>query len=394
MPRRTHLRTRVLLLTGAFAVVLFGITFGLSWRAKVAQQRWSRLIGVETEAVATLEEVIRAQNAFRTHGGHYRAVTQLLRNDALGAIDTAVLRARVKAFENVLADEPPREEDLNATSTAVVREAQRIIEERKREIARALPELERDTDAMMGSGLAVAWILVVLCFAGAQTTLRKVVRPIEELSASADRIASGDLTARAPLAGDHEIYRLGTAFNRMADELKARARTDDLTAMPNFRAFRERIDLEIERAARYPESFGMLVLDLDRFKKYNDTFGHSAGNDALQRVARVIRETVRGVDFAARYGGEEFAVIVPEFDLPSLTAIAERIRANIEALPPPPNGAAITVSIGAALFPQDADKAEGLFNAADERLYAAKSGGRNRVVAVNAQTGMSAPHRQ
>src|SRR5438477_5477428 len=98
----------------------------------------------------------------------------------------------------------------------------------------------------------------------------------------------------------------------------------------------------------------MLVLDLDRFKKYNDTYGHLAGNDALQRVSHVIRETVRTVDFAARYGGEEFAVIVPEIDLASLSAIAERIRGNIESLPAASNGAAITVSIGAALFPRTA----------------------------------------
>src|SRR5439155_1765508 len=80
---------------------------------------------------------------------------------------------------------------------------------------------------------------------------------------------------------------------------------------PNFRAFRERIDIEIQRAARYGERFGILVLDLDRFKDYNDSHGHLAGNDALQRAARVIRMTVRAVDFPARYGGEEFAVIVP-----------------------------------------------------------------------------------
>jgi diguanylate cyclase (GGDEF)-like protein len=261
-----------------------------------------------------------------------------------------------------------------------VREAQRIIEERKREIARTLPDLARDTQAMMWSGLAVAWIVVVLSFAAAQTTLRKVVRPIEQLSLAADRIASGDLTARAAIAGDHEVARLAVALNGMADKLRAHARTDELTGLPNFRAFRERIDAEIDRASRYPEAFGILVLDLDRFKKYNDTFGHLAGNEALQRVAIVIRETVRSVDFPARYGGEEFAVIVPEVDVQSLTAIAERVRANIEALPAPPNGSAITVSIGAALYPADGDNAEALFHAADERLYAAKHAGRNRVV--------------
>ena len=173
---------------------------------------------------------------------------------------------------------------------------------------------------------------------------------------------------------------MGEAFNRMADELNARARTDDLTDLPNFRAFRERIDVEIARAVRYKERFGVLVLDLDRFKQYNDRFGHLAGNDALQRVAQVIRETVRAVDFPARYGGEEFAVIVPLADAGALARIAERIRANIEALPAPADGAQVTISIGAAIFPVDGASTETLFQTADERLYEAKRLGRNRVV--------------
>src|SRR5258707_969374 len=339
MRRRTHLRTRVLAMTAAFALVLFAITFGLSWRARASQERWSRLIGVETEAIATLEELIRAQNGFRARGGDYRMVEQLLRNDALQRIDTGALRGRVKAFATLAREPQARAEDLDATSVAVVREAQRIIEERKREISRTLPELERDTDAMMSSGLAVAWIIVVLSFAAAQATLRKVVRPLEELSAAADHIASGALPARgAGVAGDHEIARLAVALNGMADKLRAHARTDELTALPNFRAFRERIDAEIERASRYPSTFGVLVLDLDHFKKYNDTFGHLAGNDALQRVSRAIRETVRTVDFPARYGGEEVAVIVPQIEPPALLAIAERARATVQALPAPPRG--------------------------------------------------------
>jgi diguanylate cyclase (GGDEF)-like protein len=391
--RRQHLRTRVLLLTGAFALALFGITFGLSWRAKVAQERWTRLISVETRAVSALEELIRAQNGFRARfaagqepASRYRVVLQLLADDSFSRIDTGTLRARIRAFREMLVDPAARREDLDATSSAVVGEAQEIIGARKREIARQLPELERESNFLMSSGLAVAWILALISFAAVQTTLRKVVKPIEELSSAAGRIAAGDLTARAPVAGDHEIATLGVAFNHMADELKARARTDELTALPNFRAFRERIDAELERADRYPESFGVLVLDLDRFKKYNDSFGHSAGNDALQRVAQSIRETVRAVDFAARYGGEEFAVIVPQVDASALAAIAERVRANIEALPAPPDGAALTVSIGSALYPLDARDREALFRVADERLYEAKRLGRNRVVAAIAVT--------
>lgn len=376
-----------MLLTGAFALVLFAITFGLSWRAQRSQARWTRLMSVETEAVSTLEEVIRAQNGFyaRMVTGHespqrYRVVTQLLTAPSLEPIDIRGLRGRMKAFRTIAEDPPPRAIDLATTSQAVVVEAQRIIAERKQEIARQIPELERDTRAMMSSGLAVAWIVAIVSFAVVQTTLRKVVRPLEELASASDRIAGGDLNARAPVAGDHEIATLGVAFNRMADELKARARTDELTALPNFRAFRERIDAELDRADRYRERFGVLILDLDRFKKYNDTYGHPAGNEALRRVAQTIRETVRAVDFPARYGGEEFAVVLPQVDGPTLERIAERIRANIEALPVPADGAAVTVSIGGAVFPEDGRDREELFRKADERLYEAKNAGRNRVV--------------
>lgn len=385
--RRQHLRTRVLLLTAAFALALFGITFGLTWRAKQAQERWTRLISIESRAVSGLEELIRAQNGFhaRFRSGQaspqrYRLVMQLLGDEALARIDTGTLNARIRAFRQIINEPSPRSEDVDATSAAVVQEAQGIIVVRKEEIARQLPALERESRFMMSSGLAVAWILALIIFAVVQTTLHNVVKPIEELSSAADRIAAGDLTARAPVAGDHEIATLGVAFNRMADELKARARTDELTELPNFRAFRERIDAELDRAGRYPESFGVLVLDLDRFKKYNDTYGHAAGNDALQRVSRTIRETVRAVDFAARYGGEEFAVIVPQVDAAAVTTIAERVRANIEALPAPPGGSTLTVSIGAAMFPADARDRDSLFRVADERLYEAKRLGRNRVV--------------
>jgi diguanylate cyclase (GGDEF)-like protein len=393
MARRTRLRTRVLLLTVAFAIALFAITFGLSWRAQVAQEKWSRLVGVETRAIGTLEELTRAQNAYRAHasnGQPYRVVSQLLESDSLRTIDTSALRRRMSTFTAALADSSSTPEEIDTESQRVVAEAQRIIDERKREITRQLPMLERETRELMSAGLAVAWIIIICSFAAVQVTLRKVVRPIEDLSLAADAIASGDLAARAPIAGDREIARLAAAVNHMADELKAHARTDELTSLPNFRAFRERIDLEIERAERYPERFGILILDLDRFKKYNDTYGHLAGNDALQRVARVIREAVRAVDFPARYGGEEFAVILPQLDAPALAAIAERIRASVESMPAPVGGAQVTVSIGAAMYPDDGTAPDTLFRAADERLYAAKEAGRNRVVAPAALRVLSA----
>ena len=377
----------MLLLTGAFALALLGIVGFLSWRSTVSQKRWSRLVAVETKAVAALDGIVRAQNAFytrfiagQTPASRYRAVQQLLQDESLSRIDTVALGARVRAFHDVIEEPAPRREDIDATSRAIVADARRIIDERNAEIARQVPALERDAPTMMWTGFAIAWIVVVLSFAAVRTTIDNVVKPIEEISAAARRIAARDLSARAPVKGDEEIAALGEAINHMAAELKSHARTDELTGLPNFRAFSEHIDAALLRADRYPERIGILVLDLDRFKKYNDTFGHAAGNEALRRVAATIAATVRNVDYAARYGGEEFAVVAPQVDAATLVRIAERIRSNIEALPPPPDGSAVTVSIGAAIYPDDARDRDLLFQTADARLYEAKKAGRNCVV--------------
>lgn len=395
-----RLRTRVLLMTAGFAVALLAITFGLSTRARQSQERWSRIVEVETESVAALEELIRAQNAFRKQLvvgdsaaiARYREVEQLLERPALRTHQNRVLRERVEAFARRLQATDVRlrrvsrsaaSQELDAASTRVVREAQRLIDLRKQEIKRQLPVLERDTKLMMTTGLAIAWIVILLSFAAAKITISRVVRPMEQISAAADRIAKGDTTVTVPVAGDLEVVRLGTALRAMEAELSKRARIDELTALPNFRSFRERIDDEIQRSNRFGYEVGVLVLDLDRFKKYNDAFGHLAGNDVLQRVGQALRSSVRSVDFPARYGGEEFAVVLPQIDASTLAQVAERIRASIEALPPAPGAIAVTVSIGAALYPADGADADALFQVADERLYEAKRAGRNRVVVLS-----------
>jgi diguanylate cyclase (GGDEF)-like protein len=385
---RIRLRTRVTWLTVGFAAALLSITFGLSLRAKQSQERWTRLIDVELQTVAALEELIREQNAFTARAAaadprapeRYGLIEQLLERPVLRSADFMELRSRVEGFRRRLDARPVDSRLINAAGRSVVVEAQRLIEERRGEIARQIPRLQREARSMGLVGLAVAWIVMVLAVAASRTTKDRVVEPIEALSAAAKRIGAGDADVRAPIRGDRELIELGVALNDMADKLKERARTDDLTALPNFRAFRERIDTEIERASRYQSQFGILVLDLDRFKNYNDTYGHLAGNDALQRVAAVIREAVRAVDFPARYGGEEFAVVLPQTDMSSIKYVAERIRASVEGLPAPRDGAVVTISVGGALFPVDGVTAAELFQVADERLYEAKRLGRNRVV--------------
>jgi len=124
--KRIRLRSRVLLLTAAFSATLFAITIGLSWRAEVAEARWSRLVGVETQAIAALDEIIRAQNAFRTvtaTSASYRVVLQLLDRNALRTIDTSELRRHMERFASLSADPSASPDETDAESRRVVTEA-------------------------------------------------------------------------------------------------------------------------------------------------------------------------------------------------------------------------------------------------------------------------------
>jgi diguanylate cyclase len=217
--------------------------------------------------------------------------------------------------------------------------------------------------------------------------MRRIVRPLEELSRAARRVADTDYAARVPVAGDREIAELGSVFNEMAAKVEEnvnatlqRSLTDELSGLPNFRAFSTHLKDEFDRADRYPDRFGLIVVDIDHFKKYNDSFGHQAGNEALQAVSTAIRRSLRTVDYPARYGGEEFVAILPKVDEEGMRVIGERVRQAVEAMPPLEGRRPITISIGGAIFPEDGTTSEALFAAADARLYEAKEGGRNRVV--------------
>ncbi|MGH9457908.1 MAG: diguanylate cyclase, partial [Thermoanaerobaculia bacterium] len=260
---------------------------------------------------------------------------------------------------------------------------------------RRLRLLDSRAGGLMATALGVTWMIAIVTLALARLALVKIVQPVEALSAVASEIARSpsETTRRAPVSGDREIALLASDFNAMIDAIAARDAelrrmtvTDELTGMPNFRAFQERLQIELRRAERYAESFGLLVFDLDRFKKYNDEWGHLAGNEALAAVAKVVAANVRDSDLAARYGGEEFVAVVAQTDPAGLHRLAERIRAAVEALPPIANRAPLTCSIGGALFPADGTTPESLFEIADQRLYEAKEAGRNRVVVPSGGT--------
>ena len=167
------------------------------------------------------------------------------------------------------------------------------------------------------------------------------------------------------------------------EELLLRTTTDALTSVANRAGFDARLDMEMERCVRSELPLGLLMIDVDHFKRFNDTYGHQAGDRVLQIVAKTLDEQVRKVDYLARYGGEEFSVIAPDSRPDGLHQLAERLRQAVEDLVVPWEGTrlSVTVSIGAALLPTatKGDSASRIIKLADAELYKAKRAGRNRV---------------
>ena len=164
---------------------------------------------------------------------------------------------------------------------------------------------------------------------------------------------------------------------RIANEkLAAISLTDALTCVANRRAFNERLAAEEMRARRTGEGFSLVLMDVDRFKLFNDRYGHVAGDEALLTIAHTLKSNNRAYDLLARYGGEEFALILPQTSTDAAVAAAERLRAAVEDADIPFQR--MTISVGVATFDPARGTAE-LVNAADRALYEAKAAGRNRV---------------
>lgn len=183
-----------------------------------------------------------------------------------------------------------------------------------------------------------------------------------------------------------ETLRDMTPLKSAQAELERLAVHDGLTGIVNRRGFDDKLEREWGRAIRDAQSIGLLMIDVDNFKRYNDHYGHHGGDQCLKEVAHVLsKEALRPADTAARYGGEEFAVILPSIDMHGAGKVAERVRQSIEALGIAHAGngdlGIVTASIGVvAVSPREGMKAEELILRADKALYQAKRDGRNRVV--------------
>jgi diguanylate cyclase (GGDEF)-like protein len=231
---------------------------------------------------------------------------------------------------------------------------------------------------------------------------RSIVTPLNGLIAAADGVARGDLDVRLSDARVGEIGHLTRVFNLMTDRLRSgraeilaahealRAQnqllerlavTDALTGLCNRTKLADILADEFARFRRRHAPFAVLMLDVDNFKSINDAHGHAAGDRVLADVAAVLRQSIRSIDYAARYGGEEFVLVLVETSSDSAVGIAERVRSLIEAAHTDAGNQrmSVTVSVGVAHSRERDAGPDDVLARADDALYEAKRGGRNRV---------------
>lgn len=236
------------------------------------------------------------------------------------------------------------------------------------------------------AGLIVSIILAAL---GVGLINRTLVTSMNQLAYGAKRLAAGDTEHQVEVHLPHELVNVANAFNMMTEQileqkkaLERSAATDGLTGLHNRRELDRMMADEVRRAGRYEVPVSLVMSDIDHFKRFNDTHGHQAGDEALRAVAQAMKDSVREVDMAGRFGGEEFTLILPACNMVEARQMAERVRAAVEALTIDlGNGLTdkVTISLGIATYPADGTSPEALLKKADEALYVSKEQGRNRV---------------
>ncbi len=205
------------------------------------------------------------------------------------------------------------------------------------------------------------------------------------LNVSHSRVGAFNLTDLRSLESVANQIAVAYERTRLYMKIKELSVTDELTGISNRRHFQQMLRMEWKRAERFSRSLSLLMIDVDHFKKYNDTHGHVKGDLALKNLARILSENVREVDTIARFGGEEFVILLADTAFGDAMKVAEKIKNLVATLTQRALQAGgadfpLTVSIGVSTFPQLVSTEEELLNTADSALYEAKRGGRNRVM--------------
>ena len=260
---------------------------------------------------------------------------------------------------------------------------------------------ERSAAEALAASAVVMAVLLVLAWHGVE---RFVLAPLRVLLDTTRRVQSGDYGARTGFSRSREeLSQLGAALDEMAArleandaelqrvlaELREQAMTDPLTGLYNRRYFADALSRELVRSNRSGGAVSVILMDLDFFKKVNDTWGHDAGDSVLKAIGGLIRRSVRGSDIAVRHGGEEFAMLLPQTSAKVALQRAEAMRREIEAMKVPYGSETIrvTASFGVAEHGSLAAGAAELMKTVDEAMYAAKAAGRNRVILSEAKAG-------
>ena len=237
-----------------------------------------------------------------------------------------------------------------------------------------------------------------LCFAVLLAFLisRYITRSIVKLTHGVRQVANRNFTFKVDINSKNEIGELAATFNQMVDQLNSHrkdleekqkelellARTDALTGLNNHRHFMDQLSREIKQAVRHNSPLSVMILDLDDFKRVNDTYGHLIGDRVLSTIAELIKQHVRSTDIAARYGGDEFCVALPNTTAPGARGLAKKLCEEIAEVVFSADSEVvfhITCSIGLAQFHKDMKNSLVILKFADQALYKAKSAGRNIV---------------